>query len=789
MKLHPHCGDHHKRRWADHCLTDFGTACNLAAGCALAPPVGPHPLARRSNDVSLRLSRRLPELFVSVDSSRTGSTRRLRRSLASTAAAEGHSCYRFSGWELAVVVLSVLYLLVYAWPATGNPWRWLWGGEGDGLGNAFLYTWIDDAIRAGQSLAIDPSIAIPFGDQLGSMPHEPLYFGAQVLLGLLIGPVGALNVITFAAVPLSSWLMYRLTLRLTTSPPAAFCTGIAFGCSSFVLIHTRGEATLVQVWVFPLTALALLEALHHPRTRSAIAAAIAIGLCAMVNFYFSLFLALMCLVLVVAWLLAAIIAEHRFRLRSLAVLSIAGTVGAMIAGSVYLITLGNLQQRAAPISRAAARLNDLAPVPVDFVLPSRFNPWVGSFGEAHFEQRLRATGLVVDLADMSIPIAMVVLAVAGLVILGFALYAWHGPSRTMHVFEFVSMSAVGLLGLVLTVPPRALPHRLRFLSVQYDIHAIFPQYQHFHRAIVLVWLGVAALGALALAALFRRWPALTFPVAFLVTASVLVENYAVVPLSAREVVPPPAYAWIAARPGDYAVAEYPLVPPDSGGNELAAVFNQRFHGRPLLNGIMPDTESNSMRDELRNPNLAGVPGRLAALGVRYVVWSSHVLEQLNKLNPTLFAPYYSYRPAPPQYRREAAFADGSAVYSVQELPDPVFAFYARGVSTLATDADGQQGRWLIEPSLQIVVVNIEPRREVSLAFDCVGSDVARRLELIQAGRTLGAFALPIGGRVPILSRVDVPSGLSRLAMAVTDSLPGGKPPRGSGVFCTLIRAA
>jgi hypothetical protein len=712
----------------------------------------------------------------------------LWRQRRATSAAETEIRYRFSGWEPTVVLVSLLYLLAYAWPATRNPWRWLWGGEGDGLGNAFLFTWINNAIRAGQPLSIDRSIAIPFGDPLGSMPHEPVYFGTQVMLGLLIGAVAALNVITFAAVPLSSWLMYRLALRLTTSPPAAFCVGIAFGCSSFVLIYTRGEPTLVQVWVFPLTALALLEALSRPRIRSAIAAAIAIGVCAMVNFYFSLFLALMCLVLVIAWLLAAILAERRLRLRSLVVVTIAGIVGAMIAGSVYLIALGNLQQRAAQISRGAARLNDLAPVPVDLVLPSRFNPWLGSLGEAHFEQRLRTTGLVVDLADMSIPIAMLVLAVAGLVSLGFAVNSWWGPTRTMRLLEFVSLSVVGLLGLVLMVPPRALPHRLQFLSVQYDIHTIFPQYQHFHRAIVLVWLGVAGLAALALAALFRRWPALTLPFVFIVTGSVLLENYAVVPQSAREVVPPPAYSWIAAHPGNYAVAEYPLVPPDSGGNELTAVFNQRFHGHPLLNGIQPDTESNSMRDELRDPNLAGVPGRLAALGVRYVVWSPHVIEQLHSLNPAFFAPYYTYRPGSPQYRLEAAFSDGSAVYSVQVPPDPVFAFYARGASTLVTGADGQEGRWLIEPSMEIGVVNIESRRQVSLAFNCVGSGAARRLELLQAGRSAGAFALPTGGSVPILTRVDVPSGLTRLTIAVTDSSPSGTPPPGSRLFCTLIRA-
>jgi hypothetical protein len=709
-----------------------------------------------------------------------------RRTIARDAAV-ARVAARFSVWETGVVVLSVVYLVVYAWPATRNPWQWLWGGQGDGLGNAFLFTWIDQTIRTGQPLSIDRTIAIPFGDHLGLLPHEPIYFGAQVLIGLLVGPVAALNLITFVAIPLSSWLMYRLALRLTSCPPAAFCAGVAFGCSSYVLIYTRGEVTLVQVWVFPLTALALLEALAHPRIRSAVLAAIAVALCAMVNFYYSLFLALMCSVLVGAWLLAAIVLTHRLHWRALAAAAVAGILGATIAGSIYIITLGNLQQRAAPINRDAGNLNVLGPVPLDFVLPSRFNPWLGALSESHFEQRLRSTGVVVDLADMSIPIVILALAAVGLMVFGLALYRWRGR-RGLHSLEFLSIFAVGLLGLWLTLPPRALPHRLLRLSLQYDVHASLPQYQHFHRAIVLVWLAVAGLAALALASLFRRWPRLALPVVVVVVASVLVENYAVVPGSALQLSSPPAYSWIAAHPGDYAVAEYPVVPPDSGGNELTAAFNQRYHGHTLLNGIQPDTESNSMRDELRDPNLAGVSGRLASLGVRYIVWSPDVVEQLNKLSPSLFAAYHGYQPRSPQYQLEAAFADGSAVYSVQALPDPVFAFYASGASPLTVDADGEKGRWLIAPSPQIGVLSADTRRSVSLAFDCVGSGAFRRIDLVQAGQTVGSFDLPAGGRVSILTRVEVPSRLSRLALVI-NSRPGPTQPRGLDVFCTLIRAS
>jgi hypothetical protein len=65
------------------------------------------------------------------------------------------------------------------------------------------------------------------------------------------------------------------------------------------------------------------------------------------------------------------------------------------------------------------------------------------------------------------------------------------------------------------------------------------------------------------------------------------------------------------------VANYPLEP--AGFGDYSAEFFQRQHGKPIINGYEKGSvaERRALQlDDLENPR---TPGRLAALGVRYVV--------------------------------------------------------------------------------------------------------------------------------------------------------------------------
>lgn len=679
-------------------------------------------------------------------------------------------------WEAAVVLVSVLFIGLYMWPVSVAPGRWVWGGFGDALGNAFLFTWIDQAFHMGQPLPLNRNIAIPFGEDLGSLPHEPVFFAVELLVGRLFGAVAALNLITFAGGPLATWTMYRLLIFLNRSGPAAFCGGIAYGCSSFVLHNTYGEPTLVQIWIFPLAAWALLSALTRPRPLSVAVAAGAVALSATVNFYFSLFAALMCLTLVGGWLGLATLQHRRLPTWSLLAAAVAGASGAMIAGVLFVVTVGNLQRPAQNIQRPVANLQSLAPDPLDVILPTGWNPWMGAPGREHYLARLARTGEFFDLSEMSIPSPVLLLAPIGALLL----LAGRPALARQRRLEIAALLLVGVLGAWLTVPPNVVPSHLRRLSLQFDLHRLFPQYEHFSRAIVLVELGSIPLAAVALAALLRGRSRVAVPVALILVAATLAETYERVPNAMLEVVPPPQNAWLAAHPGQYAVADFPMIPPDSGGNEHTFLFYQRFDGHPRVNGDIPGTESQSMREELSDPNRQGVPERLAALGVRYVTWFPNVLSQYAPLNPHQAAIFRANQPRPPGYRLEASFTDGGAVYSVQAPAATEFAFYGSGFGPVFTGPDGRPVRQRQPDRATTLDVYARVPASVELHFDCSGGPGV--ITLNRSGNSIGSWSAN-GISTSVSALLSVPAGITRLHMAWRSDPASTAAP---GPTCSLI---
>src|SRR5436305_11080349 len=191
--------------------------------------------------------------------------------------------HRWSGWDLAAIIVGAGYAVVYGWPASVQPWRYVWGSHGDALGNAYEYTWAAAMLHAGRPLTVNQQTAWPFGDALGSTPHDPLFWWFTIGLSYLIGAIPALNLLSLFAIPLATWAMYRLALRITRHSAASLVAGVAFGCSTYLLQNSRGEPTLVQAWVFPVEALALVSVMARPRLLTVVAAGVATALAASVG--------------------------------------------------------------------------------------------------------------------------------------------------------------------------------------------------------------------------------------------------------------------------------------------------------------------------------------------------------------------------------------------------------------------------------------------------------------------------------------------------------------------------
>lgn len=657
-------------------------------------------------------------------------------------------------WELITIATAAGYTGLYAWPASVFPASWVWGAHGDALGNAFEFTWFGEALLRHQPFAFDHAIAIPFGDNLGAQPHEPVFFVIAVVLSAAIGAVAALNLISLGALPLSAWVMFKLANRVVGSPAAAFFAGTAFGCSSFTLINSRGEPTLVQAWIFPLLAWVLLALVARPSLGQVLLTTSAVVVASMVNFYFALFIGLAAITLAAIRLLVEVIDSGALPVRTLTACVATGILSVSVSAVVYVGTLGNLAQRAGSIHRSGTDLAVLAASPLDFVLPPRNNPWFGHPRQARFEERHKNTGDYVDLAEMEIPVPVLALAP-----IGIALLVWR---RVRHGKELAALLAVMALGLWLTVPPTAIHwRRLWFLSLEWDVYKFAPQYRAFHRATVLVQLGAIPSAAAALAWIGRNHARVTTMLALAGAVAVLVENFGLPEDRALAVAAAPEYQWLSHRPGDYAIAEFPLLPEGAGGgNEYTYAFNQRYHKHALLNGHSSSTESESMREELRDLNRPGVAGKLRALGIKYVLWHPDIVDRVALFSQPYATSLQATRPKSGAFDLEARFPDRAEIWSVAAGPVTAFAFFGQGAGPV--QSDGHTAARAVAGQASIDVFSTQTA-EVSLQVICRSSP-GTVASLTHGALSLGTWTASTGGTIVMRSQIHVDRGVTRLRL-------------------------
>jgi len=662
-------------------------------------------------------------------------------------------------WEPAVVIASALYAVVFAWPASVQPAAWVWGSHGDGLGNIVEFSWFVQAIKQGLSWNVDPNLSVPFGEALGGQPHEPLYFWAQIGIGLVAGSVVALNLLSLLALPAAAWAMFRLVYWLMHSPVAAFVSGIGFGCCSYIIANTGGEPTLAQIWVFPATILAMLKLLDRPSARTILVAAGVVTIASMVNFYYVLFVALSLSVAGASWVAFRIFERHAVPVRSVLAGVASGFLAVVATIAIYEVSVGHLSERASLIHRTATTLSLLAASPIDFLLPPTTNPWLGGWRQQVFELRLlRHPGIYTDFSELAIALPILILGVVGLAIVLLPRFRSLREAVVERV-QVIAIIGIALLGVWLLVPPFGRRYHLTFLSLEYDIWSVAPQYASFYRAGLLVVLAACVLAGVAMAALALRRPQAAIAVALVAVLGIFVENFTVAPDRVLAVQPLPEYTWLDAHPGDYAVAEYPLLPPGSGANEYTSEFYQRFHGHPLVNGSILDTDAESMREEFRDPNRSGVADALAAIGVRYIVWRPDVIRQFAPINPAYAALLYWYQPQAPGYRLAGSFSDGSKIFAINASGIAPFAFYASGFGpvggTWARTAESANGRIdVFSPSAGATNVNV--------SFTCGSTDVP--VTLSAGGRD---YTLTPGQDVVVVIAIAARHGMTTAPLAVS----------------------
>jgi hypothetical protein len=173
----------------------------------------------------------------------------------------------------------------------------LGAGAGDNVTGLWNVWWMRTALGSGQDFFRTSYLFAPVGVDLTLDTHTalPAFVGATLLAPLSL--VTAVNVTILAALFLNGWCAYQLATRFTADRGAAIAAGLVFGGSAYITAHLNGHFNLVGAWTLPLFALATVEALRGSVRWSIVAGAV-LGGTVYVDYYYLVFEAALGLCLV-----------------------------------------------------------------------------------------------------------------------------------------------------------------------------------------------------------------------------------------------------------------------------------------------------------------------------------------------------------------------------------------------------------------------------------------------------------------------------------------------------------
>ena len=142
---------------------------------------------------------------------------------------------------------------------------------------------------ADQSVFWTPDLFAPIGASLVTHTLTPLLTVTAALLPWTIEPVVLYNAALIAAVFLNFASAYGAAHSITRSPLSAIFAAIAFGGAPFLLVRLYGHLNLLSAWGLPLVLLATLRYERKASLATALALAGAIGLLAYTDYYYLIF--------------------------------------------------------------------------------------------------------------------------------------------------------------------------------------------------------------------------------------------------------------------------------------------------------------------------------------------------------------------------------------------------------------------------------------------------------------------------------------------------------------------
>jgi hypothetical protein len=181
----------------------------------------------------------------------------------------------------------------------------------------------------------------------------------------------------------------------------------------------------------------------------------------------------------------------------------------------------------------------------------------------------------------------------------------------------LASAAIGTVALLWSAPPKvaAFGHLIPFPSLL--TFEISPTWRVYSRLVMVVMLAVVVLGSIGLHRLLKGRPYAVRVLLLVVIAAIVVVDLRATPLPRTKLGERPSLERLSQLPNGI-VANYPIEP--AGFGDYSAEFNQGLYGKPMINGYEKDSMAERRALQLDELDDLRTPGRLAALGVHWVVY-------------------------------------------------------------------------------------------------------------------------------------------------------------------------
>lgn len=521
-------------------------------------------------------------------------------------------CFQHININIFAVYLLISILLT--WPLIFNLDSTLLGGAGDTYGSIWGI-WVD--INGLRNSSFNNLIAAPFGQPILTLIHQPVSEGILVCFAKATNEVTAVNLFIILSFPLTAYATYLFLMYLLKNNLSAFVGGLIFGFCPGALMQVIGGHFAYAFNVFlPLFLLALYYHRDHRTVLSSFAVGFAYALICLNTLYFGYFaLFIAFLIIVFDFSTLQDVTVRRF---------ISGYVFAAFCGVILIIpfqyhvihhqlTTSHYDLAKAGNIRNFSDLTTFSARPLEYLLPSINHPMLGRFLLNFSRDHLHGSNIF----EQTLYLGVIPMT---LCMTGFFLLIKMRDSASWHrYYYFFTLGALWML--FLSMPPFISLGSLKLPTVSYLMYKIAPMFRVYARFGILANFFMACAAAVVLSELAQRMSKVRYYLLLSALLLVLVfEYWSIPPNYAHSIDPPPVvYQWLAKEPGDFIIAEYPMMKSDEA-SFYTYLFWQRIHRKRMVNGASPDNQKAwdfyQRVNDLSDPE---TPQLLKSVGVKYII--------------------------------------------------------------------------------------------------------------------------------------------------------------------------